>query len=309
MSKVSYLYDISNLGVAFMNESFENIKEIIWNEKVKYSYKVPNVNEVYGYHIHRNEPLTNIYGFDFYMVDFIFSDISKVHNDYDYKNIRLMYLHLKEYIKSNKGYYNFRIPTHIVDLIKVHNDTFKENLLCGGIVTYISSKCDNLLKNCNSNSDYKILEADVNYLKKHNEKLKSISAEAFGKYQGQYHISNVTQEKASEIYRDWIDKGFLKDNGEKVIVAEYKNELAGFWTYSQSESSYMTGLTGVGHKYRNLGIYSKMLETALSYAHNNGKFMTIGTQFDNFIVQQVWNKYNMLPFISHYSVHIDARNQ
>lgn len=135
-----------------------------------------------------------------------------------------------------------------------------------------------------------------------------MAKDAFENYQGQYHISYVTSEKAGEIYTDWVRKGFSKRiDSEKIIVAEYRNKVVGFWTYSEANKSLQTGLTGVSSKYRNLGIYSKMLDEALRESQNSRKFITIGTQFDNLIVQRVWNKVGMVPYLSYFNIHIDGR--
>lgn len=306
MEPVSYICDVELMGSAYLNKNYETLRAQIKNSQfITYSLNVGD--DIFGFYIHKNEPLTRIYKFDVFMVDFLFSSTSRLHADMQEQIITKLLTEINNYIKQNKGYYNFRIPSNIVDLNKCFNKVFHNFIFCGGLITYLNTNLKNR-KDDNNKRDVSVLIPNKKYLQEHDLEITQVAKEAFENYQGQYHISYVTSEKAGEIYIDWVKKGFSERiDSEKIIVAEHNNEVVGFWTYVESNKSLQTGLTGVSSKYRNLGIYSKMLDEALRESQNSGKFITIGTQFDNLIVQRVWNKVGMVPYLSYFNIHIDGR--
>lgn len=62
-------------------------------------------------------------------------------------------------------------------------------------------------------------------------------------------------------------------------------------------------------KYRKLGAYRAMISFLVNYAYENNKSFVTSTQFDNYIVQGVWNSIGLKPFYSIYNFHIDTALQ
>jgi len=305
MSNNSYICDVAQLGEAYITNDDNRIRNMILSEKVACTFYLDENNERYGYYIHLNEPLTKVYGFDVFMVDFVFSKMSLLHGEQQENSLKKLLNELSHFIASHRGYYNFRVPTHFVDLIRAFNEIINNSIFCGGLVTYIYKENKQIDI---SNIKAKIFVPNDEYILNHKNDLISIAKSAFGKYQGQYHISAVTSDKASNIYTDWIAKSFeTNSNKQKLIVAECDSRLAGFWTYEEDNIGQYTGLTGVSSEYRRYGAYNGMIETALNIASSQKKFMTIGTQFDNYVVQRVWGKLGLIPFLSYYNFHVDRR--
>lgn len=306
MELISYACDVELMGCSYLDKDDKNLKNIIKNFP-HFTYSINIQDDIFGYYIHKNEPLSKIYNFDVFMVDFLFSSVSRLHTDEQERIMTQLLNEVKKHIKNNKGYYNFRVPSHIVDLNKSFNKIFSSFIFCGGLITYLNAKCEkrNLGENKNEIS---VFLPNKKYLDEHNMEITQVAKDAFHNYQGQYHISYITAEKAGDIYTDWVKKGFSeRQDSEKIILAEYRDELVGFWTYTEEAKSIQTGLTGVSSKYRNLGIYSNMLKVVLNESLSKNKFITIGTQFDNLIVQRAWNKVGMVPYLSYFNIHIDGR--
>ncbi len=306
MSKAAYICDMQELGLAYINKNQDNLAEKIKRGDVPITYNVSDTDDVIGCHIHLNKPLTRVYGFTVYMVDFVFSSIETLHDEKQHDSIiKLMQL-IDKHMSEQPGYYNFRIPSHVVDVIKAFNATFERKIFCGGLVTYISMP-DMQIKQSDA-SKVNVFLADEEYISKHEKELYDLAGAVFDVYQGQYHISNVTASKATQVYTDWISKGFMtKNENEEIIVAEYRNEIVGFWTFQSLSHCLSVGIGGVGVNGRGLGVYKSMLNCVIEIANKRNKFVSTGTQFDNFIVQNVWNKLGLTSIMSYYSMHIDRR--
>ncbi|MDD7511357.1 MAG: GNAT family N-acetyltransferase [Peptostreptococcaceae bacterium] len=286
-----------------MKKDYSDIERNLANNKILTNYLVEDGIKQCGYHIHINNPLTEIYGFTVFMVDFVLINFDNLHSNEQAVLVSKMLNKLYEEVYSNKGYYNFRIPSEYVDLNERFNMIFKNFFFCGGLNIYVSPGI--LPKKAHSDS-IKILKGDENYFKNKGDAFLEIAKESFSAYQGQYHISPVMKDKAGDIYVEWLERGFNNSN-EKVFVAEYNGEPAGFWTYNFDELCQTTGLVAVTDRFRNKGIYFELVYSAVNEANSNKVFMTIGTQFNNLIVQRVWNKMGFLHFVNYYNIHLDNR--
>mgnify|MGYP000959969619 CR=1 FL=1 len=308
MSLLTYYLDISALGQAYINHNYEQLRQNILKGKVPLSFYLTNRNEVYGYHIHINSPLSKIYGFKVYMVDFVFSSISNLHLEEQEAIFLELFNYLKQEINATEGYYNFRLPTHIVDVLKSFNQIFEGYYVCGGLVTYISHQSNEILLKSEKKEKIKIVYPDQHYIAEYRNDLLDIAKESFSSYQGQYHISPTLSAKAPEIYSEWLTRAFSpadQTREDRIVVAHIENQPVGFWTYTENEYSYLTGLTAVAPKFRNFGIYKKLLIETLNSSMDKNKNLLIGTQFDNFIVQHVWGKMGLSPFVSYYNIHFN----
>ena len=134
-----------------------------------------------------------------------------------------------------------------------------------------------------------------------------MTLESFKTYQGQYHISPITEKKAGQIYENWIKYSLDHCNGKDIVVAEYNQIPIGFVTIAEKESAVEGVLSAVQSEYRQFGAYRAMISFLVNDAFEKEKSFITSTQFDNFIVQGVWNSIGLKPFYSIYNFHIDKR--
>lgn len=259
---------------------------------------------MFGFHITRNQNVSKIYGMDCYVVKFVFSDVSQLHDSRQEQILCQLLKKLEHWINTHKGYYNLRIPTHIVDLIKALNATFMNPIFCGGTVEELIH--GKYVDDCNANK-LTIEFADREYIEKNKTGLMEMTLESFETYQGQYHISGVTQDKAGLIYENWIKGSMNAQDNERCVVAKINEKPVGFVTIKETENAVEGVLSAVDSKNRKLGAYKAMIAYLINYANQNNKSFVTSTQFDNFIVQGVWNSLGLRPFYSIYNMHIDSR--
>lgn len=304
MSIKSYYCNPSELGLAYLKNDFSRIRENILKGMVPCTFSIKEDGETYGYHIHDNVPLTKLYGFDVIMVDFVFSKAETLHEPKQLEIMSTLLESINDYMNQRKGYYIFRLPSHIVDLIKAYNGKISGSIFCGGLVTYISTKKEELET---TSFKSKVIYPDHEYIEKNLQKLIDISKDAFSLYQGQYHISPVTECKAGEMYEDWFKRAFEPNTGSTILVAEYEGNPASVWIHEEDDFCGKIVLSGVSSKFREVGAYTATLIEAWNISARNNKYLIAGTQFDNFIVQGVWSKLGMKPFLSYYNFHVDRK--
>lgn len=304
MQKSVFVDDNLLLGDCYVNREYGNLKEKIIGGGYKATEAVVEEGEVFGFQITRNHNVSQIYGMDCYVVRFLFSGVSQMHDNKQEQILCQLLTKLKKYIDSHKGYYNLRIPSHIVDLIKALNLTFVNPIFCGGTVEELIH--GKYVDDCNDNN--LIIEfADNEYIEKYRADLLSMTLESFETYQGQYHISGVTQNKAGLIYENWIKETMESQNNERCVVAKIHETPIGFVTIKETEKAVEGVLSAVAAKARKLGAYKAMIAYLINYANQKNKSFVTSTQFDNFIVQGVWNSLGLRPFYSIYNIHIDNR--
>ena len=288
----------------FVERDYSNLaKEIIQNKK-ELTHYVEEDNVLYGYKIFKNVPLTNLYQNNYYSVRFYFANIDTMHNTNQEKNIIVLLAHLKDKIEKDGGYYNLRIPTHIVDLVRAYNREITDSIFCGGTVEeYIHmKKVDD-----NNKNHLNIFIADNEYINNHRERLLEMTYQSFESYQGQYHISYITDDKAGKIYENWIETSLGSGSNDLTVVAEYDGEPIGFVTLGEEENAVEGILSAVSNEHRQYGAYKAMIAYAINYAYDKNKTFVTSTQFDNFIVQGTWASLGLKPFYSIYNIHVDRR--
>lgn len=306
MSTVSYYCNTSDLAMAFINRDYQLLHTKIMNGKVSYceNHNV-HENEIFAYHIHKNLPLTKLYRFDIYMVDFVFSAVDTLHKPMQLEIITDLLSKLKKELQRMNAYFIFRIPTHIIDLIKAMNAIFTESIFCGGTVTYLSNPKK---QNVSKNDDIQIISADQPFFDRHREELIALANASFANYQSQYFISPVTEELAPMIYSQWLENAFAtKEDNALVNIALYNSEIAGFWIHEEDELCGQAVLAGVNGKFRGKNIYTTLFSQALERCHKQNKLLTAGTQFDNYIAQGTYGNLGLRPYMGYYNYHLDLR--
>lgn len=304
MAKISYIDNDLKYVRAFIKRDYSDLAKEIKDDLSNMTYYFENNGKIYGYNIVTNKLLQSVYKMDFLVVHFFFVDIETLHNDEQEDNMVKLLEQLKLHMKKNKGYYNLKIPTNVVDLIRAYNRVGMNVIFCGGTVEqYIYGKKvpDNNKNNLN------VFIGDGKYIKDHRDELLNMTYKSFESYQGQYHLSYVTGDIAGNIYKDWIDGSLVEDTTDEIIVAEYQNKPIGFVTIFEDDFSAVGMLAAVENEYRQYGAYKAMIAFIINYANSKGKAFVTGTQFDNLIVQGTWNSLGLQPFYSFYNFHIDAR--
>ncbi len=289
---------------AFIKRDYNELAQEVIGKKDDYTFYIEKGDTLVGYTIARNNPVSELYGFEVHVVRFHFANFDTLHTEEQSELCNELISHLDNDMTMQKAYFNLRIPTQMVDLIKACNKILRNPIICGGTVEeFIVSKRvdDNLTEGLN------VFTASPSYLEGHKEKCMSMTYDSFKSYQGQYHLSPVTAADAGKIYERWIESSIGNNSDNKVIVAEYNNELVGFVTISEDDYSVDGILSAVDINKRSNGAYKAMISHIINYANDNGKAFVTSTQFDNFIVQGTWNSLGLKPFYSIYNIHYDYR--
>ncbi len=304
MNYVAFIDDNLLLSECYINRDYTVLKKQIINNILQLTDVIEDNDNIYGYVISKNELVSRIYDMDAYVVKFVFSNISTLHNEQQEYVLERLIKRLKQRIKKQKGYYNLRIPTHIIDLVKVVNNVFDNYIFCGGTVEEV---VHGKYVECNSGNNLEIGFADFEFIDMYKDDLINMTLESFKSYQGQYHISYVTQCKAGIIYEEWVKESINNIKKVPVVVAKYQGNPVGFVTVREEEIAVEGVLSAVDVKNRKLGAYKSMIAFLINYAYAKGKSFVTSTQFDNFIVQGTWNALGLRPFYSIYNIHIDER--
>jgi len=304
MARISFEDNNDRYIKSFVSRDYTELGKELIDQKQDLTYYIEDTDVLYGYRIAKNYPLTELYNADFYSVRFYFVNIDTLHREEQTDNIVKLLQHLDKKINECKGYYNLRIPTHIVDLIKAYNTVFSDTIFCGGTVEeYINGK-----EVPDNNKNYlNLFFADEIYINKNKELLLEMTYHSFETYQGQYHISNITDHSAGKIYENWIKNSLDDCSKDLIVVAEHEGTPIGFVTLGVGENSIEGILSAVSQEHRQYGAYKAMIAYSINYAYQQKKSFVTSTQFDNFIVQGAWASLGLKPFYSIYNIHVDRR--
>lgn len=304
MAVLSYIDNIFKLSYCFVKRDYSMLKEEILSMKEELNYRYEEGGEVWGYRISKNVPVSKLYGFDAYVVRFYFTKVDTLHNAHQEEIMDQVFMALKREMEVCRGYYNLRLPAHVVDVLKGFNKHLTGGIFCGGTVEQVVSGKEVEIP---EREGIRVFFAERGYLKEHREQLLQMTYSSFASYQGQYHISPVTDEKAGIIYENWIESYFENFEDNRIFVVEYFGEPIGFCTIGEDEHVVEGQLSAISAKHRKLGGYRTLISSLINYAYKNGKSFTASTQFDNYIVQGTWNSLGMKPYFSFYNFHFDNR--
>lgn len=302
MSKISYTGKIDLLAVGYASKNWEIVKKSIKDSKDGLTYYIEKDENIYGYEIRENIPLSRLYGFRIRVVDFEFSYINDVLSSEENEILNELFLKIKDTIEVEPAYYTFRVPTAIMGVLMMINKYFPLAFMCGGIISYITAEKTQYSNKCGNITGF---FASEDYISEHKDELVQLSKKIFKMYRGQYHISPVTASKAMEIYSDWVINSF--ENNDKFFIVECEGNIAGYATLTEEENVCKAVLGGVSDDYRNMGIYNNIIRSCVDYTNEKNKLFIIGTQFENLIVQGTWTSMGLKPFTSFYNFHLDVR--
>ncbi len=304
MAYISFVDDDLKYVRCFEKRDYSGISQYIKENLNDMSYHFEDKGKIYGYDITLNNLLAKVYKTNFVVVHFFFDGINTLHDSQQEACMVKLLNHLKEEMYKVEGYYNIKIPTNIVDLIRAYNRVDMHTIFCGGTVEqYIYGK----EAPASNRNNLNVFLADKEYMSMHKEELLDMTYESFETYQGQYHLSYVTDDMAGEIYKEWINSSLAVESTDEMVVAELDDKPIGFVTIFDDAFSCVGMLSAVRNDARQYGAYKAMIAFIINYANSKGKAFVTGTQFDNLIVQGTWNSLGLKPFYSFYNFHIDTR--
>ena len=141
MASISFEDNNDRYVKCYVERDYSFLTDTIMGDKENLTYYVEEDGVLYGYKIARNIPVSDLYEDDFYSVRFYFVNVDTLHSEKQEKNMIRIMEQLNQEIEKNNGYYNLRIPTHIVDLIRAYNQVIASSIFCGGTVEeYIFNK-------------------------------------------------------------------------------------------------------------------------------------------------------------------------
>ncbi len=124
------------------------------------------------------------------------------------------------------------------------------------------------------------------------DRVRNIAVRAFQGYFGHYHADpKLESEKCDAAYTSWAVRSCLSvDAQHEVLVAEWKNSLAGFATVQLNTAEEGEGvLFGIAPWAQGVGLYrSMMIEGMLWCLSKGATSMVVSTQITNIAVQKVW---------------------
>lgn len=204
----------------------------------------------------------------------------------------------KECFNNNIEHISVKVSTREKNIFNflIH----KDYILVDTIVEYLLSQKSRFP----SNIHHKCIIRDCT-----DKDLKDIMYIAYNSFKiDRFHSDfNLDRESCNRYYEKWIKNSY---NGfaDRIIVAEYNDEVIGFTTFKYfSSDNFARGvLSAVSDKYRKLGAYTSMLYEGIYWIINHNsdlKGIFVGTQIDNIAVQKVWSKLGFSMYDSHYVLH------
>lgn len=109
---------------------------------------------------------------------------------------------------------------------------------------------------------------------------------------------------ADDYYAKWIENS-CKGYSDRVVVAELDGEAVGFTTCKlpDAEGNSKIVLSAVSEKSRGKGVYTSMIHEGLKWLQDKSKYITVGTQINNYPVQKTWNNLGLYLTESSYVLH------
>ena len=305
MAKVPYIDDLFLMGEAFGNRRYEKLHDEIINRKASMTEYVEWNGEVFGFLIHDNGVLVKLYDMPVKVVRFFFSCVDTLHEEKQQQIMEELFAKLETRLKSEKMYYQLRLPGHVVDAMKAFQKITDKGIFCGGTTYYSDEGVRTILPEV---PEYlQIYFANKEELLANREEVLALARDSFREYQGQYHISGVTDMKAGDIYENWIQSELTEESEKKILLARKDNKIVGFCILHEEETGMDWELSAVSDKCRGYGIYKLMASELIRYANKRNKFFYSSTQLDNYISQRTWASLGMKPFYTIYNIHYDMR--
>ena len=115
---------------------------------------------------------------------------------------------------------------------------------------------------------------------------------------------NLNNELCNQYYENWI-RNSCNGFADLVLVGkDDKGNILGFGTgkYYDEEHSALV-LNAVTEFARGKGVYTLMIYEAMKFFKGKSRYLTLGTQINNYAVQKAWNKLGFKIYESKYVLH------
>lgn len=310
MAVIPYIDDLFLMGEAQDKKSYEKLHNEILDRKNAMTDYVEFEEEIFGFLIHDNQVLSKLCDMPVKVIRFMFSGVETLHKPEQLVAMEQLFSKLFVRMQAEKVYYQLRLPGHVVDAVKAFQKISERGIFCGGTTYYLSGQYEEaLIVRCATKKPNGLVidfatPGEINVCK---EDLKTMATNSFKEYQGQYHISPVTEKHAADIYRNWIEAELDGNSNKKILLAKIKDEIAGFCLLNEEESGMDMELITVSSTFRGMGVYKNMIAYLLHYADERKKYFYSSTQIDNYASQHTWASQGMKPFYTIYNYHYDIR--
>ncbi len=135
-----------------------------------------------------------------------------------------------------------------------------------------------------------------------------IARTTFKNYRGHFHADELlSKEKCDELYVEWAINSIVdRKIANEVFIAEGETRLLGFATIKIISDEESQGiLFGTAPEARGRGVYSEFIKEAINWSKNKKlKYLVLGTQVNNYVVQNAWTKVGAKIFTSYYTLHL-----
>lgn len=115
---------------------------------------------------------------------------------------------------------------------------------------------------------------------------------------------NLNNDLCNQYYENWI-RNSCNGFADLVLVGkDNKGNILGFGTgkYFDEEHSALV-LNAVTELARGKGVYTLMIYEAMKFFKEKSRYLTLGTQINNYAVQKAWNKLGFKIYESKYVLH------
>ncbi len=139
------------------------------------------------------------------------------------------------------------------------------------------------------------------------EDVRTIASAAFKAYTGHYHADRrLDKRKCDEAYASWAERSCIsKTAADEVLVAEHRENLAGFGTLRLNSPQEAEGLLfAVAPAWQGQGVCPSLMIGSLQWTRSQGAHrMVISTQITNISMQKVWCRVGFEFSHSYYTFH------
>lgn len=303
--EITYLDDSIMLGQGFLSRNYSFLREKILLEKESLTNYIDLEGEVYGYRVSKNIPVSHLYMQEVFNVKFVLSRVDTLHSNKQEKFMKILCHQLYQYIIDHPAYYIIRLPIHIVDLLRAFHEIQSDMYFCGGTIEQISVSDPPAMV---STTETEVCIAIPDYIEKHRDKLLKIITESFGEYSSQYHVNPATEEKAGEVYSNWITSALKFPQQNSIVVVTHKSEPIGVALFHENEIGIESLLVAVDREKRGHHSQQSIYALLSHMAKEKKKVFVSSTQLDNFISAGNMNAIGMRPFYGIYNYHIDSQS-
>ncbi|MDR3680983.1 MAG: GNAT family N-acetyltransferase [Flavipsychrobacter sp.] len=211
---------------------------------------------------------------------------------------------LKDFYKQNNpDILIFRIP--VAEQYKMHLlNGLGKDVINADTLVYYQTDLTKTTYNDVRNKDLVFINGNAS----HKGAFEELINQVFYNYQNHY-FSNplLDRKKIAEGYAEWA-VNTLNSSDNLHLLALSDNIPIGFLTCSYNTEYADIILNGVLPEYQSKGVYTDMLRHVKKYIHNlQIPILKVSTQIQNFAVQKVWNRENLVLNSAYVTIHLNKK--